>query len=164
MREILFRGKAVDSGEWVFGYYAELPEGDIGATLMTGTDELLCEDTAAYIISIETKQCPSFSPAYPIQVFDVDLCKVHRETVGQYTGLTDKNGKKIFERDIVNYTGMPKIYMIDFDEEFLHYSFFYYDKELKIIRCAGFVNKTDGKSIEVIGNIHDNPELLKVEK
>lgn len=89
---------------------------------------------------------------------------VDPETVGQYTGLTDKNGKKIFEGDIVNYVRMPKIYMIDFHEEFLHCSLFYYDKELKNIYYCGIVHKNDGKSIEVIGNIYDNPEFLRGEE
>lgn len=165
MREILFRGKRVDNGEWVYGYYTELPEGDIGATLMVGSDELLCEDTAAYIVSIETKQCPSFSPAYPIQVFDADLCKVCPETVGQYTGLTDKNGKKIFEGDII---------AIDEDSIYYHtasgpvrtykgmwVSFYLPDAHGR--DCYDELYRINAER-EVIGNIHDNPELLKEDK
>lgn len=136
MREILFRGKRVDNGKWIFGGYAKCNNRHY---ILTDID-LFCKEWVFKNI------------------------EVIPETVGQYTSFTDKNGKKIFEGDIVNYTGMPKIYMIDFHEEFLHCSLFYYDKELKNIYYCGIVHKNDGKSIEVIGNIHDNPELLEVEK
>lgn len=161
MREILFRGKRVDNGEWVFGYYTELPEGDIGGTLMAGTNELLCEDTAAYIISIETKQCPSFSPAYPIQVFDADWCKVRPQTVGQYTGLTDKNGKKIFEGDIMVAKGATRPFMIAWDG--LGWKMYMYDgKRIKYAYECNDIRYM--RSSEVIGNKWDNPELLEVKK
>lgn len=163
MREILFRGKCVDSGEWVFGYYTELPEGDIGATLMAGADELLCEDTADYIISIETKQCPSFSPAYPIQVFDVDWCKVRCQTVGQYTGFTDKNGKKIFEGDIVRFDYVND-YGNDTDEDFLisYMKGAFFAQQLGNIKSPP--NKLHIEESYVIGNKWDNPELLEMRK
>lgn len=129
MREILFRGKRTENGEWIEGMPCSDYRGGIDA----------------------------------IQAFNGGIYDIIPETVGQFTGLADKNGKKIFEGDIVNYTGMPKIYMIDFHEEFLHCSLFYYDKELKNIYYCGIVHKNDGKSIEVIGNIHDNPEFLRGE-
>ena len=125
MKEILFRGKEIKTGEWVYGFYLVLPMGE------------------TVILS------------------NKGYAKIEPETVGQYTGLTDKNGKRIFEGDIVNCTGMPRVYMIDFHEDFLHYSLFYYDKELKAIYYCGIVHKNDGKLIEVIGNIYDNPELLE---
>lgn len=162
MREILFRGKRVDNGEWVYGYYTELPEGDIGATLMGGSDELLCEDTAAYIVSIETMQYPLFSPAYPIQVFDADLCKVRPETVGQYTGLTDKNGKKIFEGDIIETSGLGykrRRYPVAFCD-----GFFGYQNEYDAIAFLDSEYPIPQENREVIGNIHDNSELLKEKK
>lgn len=75
---------------------------------------------------------------------------VRPETVGQYTGLTDKNGKKIFEGDIVKFG------------EYTYYV------EWKQDRCgfgyggrADRMLEIDGKHCEVVGNIHDNPELLK---
>ena len=143
MREILFRGKRVDNGEWVFGNFIEDKWGDDNGNTIYA---ILQDRVAPDIAELWT----------PVRVIP--------ETVGEYTGLTDKNGKKIFEGDIVNYVRMPKIYMIDFHEEFLHCSLFYYDKELKNIYYCGIVHKNDGKSIEVIGNIYDNPEFLRGEE
>lgn len=54
--------------------------------------------------------------------------------------------------------------MIDYNEDLMKYAFLYYHKELKNLYCGGFVSKTDGKSIEAIGNIHNNRELLGVKE
>ena len=131
MREILFRGKRVDNGEWV--------EGD----LLHG----YCKGNNEPCIASEEKQC---------------TFEVIPETIGQYTGLTDKQGKKIFEGDILNvhdalircdekyheFVGCISFgnasYRIDGDDRMTHYRWLDYE-------------------VEVIGNIHDNPELLEVQ-
>ena len=83
MREILFRGKRVDNGEWVYGYYfSEIEFGDNGGV------EHMYRETATqlhYIIAMEG---------------GADM--VFAETVSQYTGLDDMNGKKIFNRDTLD--------------------------------------------------------------
>lgn len=120
-REILFRGKRVNGGEWVYGM-----------TISNGT--------------IKRKANNVF-----FEVAENKWVGVHPETLGQYTGLTDKNGVKIFEGDIIS-IGEPNI------------------KYITIWRDAGLCAKQIGASsyigltywasdIEVLGNVIDNPEL-----
>lgn len=122
MREILFRGKRVDNGEWVYGNYA--------------------------FTDFDNKQYFIFqNKAFEHLVIP--------ETVGQYTGLTDKNGKKIFEGDIVEYqNGYGHIEWAQ-----LHGAFMCVEEN------GDYWEWLDNMyDIEVIGNIHDihdNPELLK---
>jgi uncharacterized phage protein (TIGR01671 family) len=119
MREILFRGKLKCDGEWVEGYY------------------LKKEENKHYMVD---KQEPFYSTPYFYEVIP--------ETVGQYTCLTDKNGKKIFEGDIVtNSCGIKETVE------------FYKGRYYPFIAFPEY-NCWDEKECEVIGNIHDNPELL----
>ena len=81
------------------------------------------------------------------------LYAVIPETVGQYTGLTDKNGKKIFEGDIINIV-YPDTIVRNAVINYVGASF-YGDNRFDLWELDGYI------SLEVIGNIHDNPELLK---
>ncbi len=129
MREILFRGKRVDNGEWVEGSLIVLDDGEcrIATSCLQGYDDNLL-DVCAY--------------------------KVDPATVGQYTGLTDKNGKRIFEGDIVEYEDeYGKIVYSVHEARFM----IYFDTW-----CTDF-DHIYGSEVEVIGNIHDNPELLEVQ-
>lgn len=125
MREILFRGKRVDNGKWITGYYFHYET---------------CHEH--FIITDMSYDMPDMEQVIP-------------ETVGQYTGLTDKNGKKIFEGDIVQYDKDGATYEIVFAEDCGITKFcsrFIPDGTL------GYVNQRRDK---VIGNRWDNPELLQ---
>lgn len=129
MREILFRGKRKDNGEWIYGYYCVF-NGMIHC-IYTSYAETDCGDI------------------YP------DYYEVDPETVGQYTGHTDKNGVKIFEGDIVRYG--DTIHEVVFEQRngTAYFGLVYSESE-----TLPFGHYQDLRQIEVIGNIHDNPELL----
>jgi len=135
MRDILFRAKTVDNNEWVCGYYAN------------------CHND-----SLENNTTGNFIIEYPDKYHEI-----YTDTIGQYAGRCDKNGKRIFEGDIVktNYFGKDYGEGRNFDE---------YDTYVVEWVDSGFCmkNKTgiyglfkDDESIEVIGNIYENKELLE---
>ena len=144
MREILFRGKCVDTGVWYEGYYIQLHK--------TTHCCLGCPDPDNDIHQIVFERMTDWE--LPNQHYRVD---VDPETVGQFTGLTDKNGKNIFEWDIVRCIRT----FCDGKEMIGH--IIYKDccfcvKEKKDINQPAMDLCSD---FEVIGNIHDNPELLE---
>ncbi len=136
MREILFRGKS-NSTNPKYAYYNDWIYGD----LMTNYDKQFIHPKVN-IFRIEHYL------AKMVVSHEVDP-----ETVGQFTGLTDKNGTKIFEDDIVELpTG--EIGIIQWSED---------EAKFEILYEESILTNFDeywGKDLEVIGNIHDNPELL----
>lgn len=149
-REILFRGKRVDNGEWVEGYYTELPIGSLAATIFSNDDEIVCEDTASYIISVFTKQHSNYSNSCPLEAVECEKYEIAPETIGQYTGLTDRNGVKIFEGDIIKGKG-GIVYAVEYSQNIAGY----------ISRGFGVLSRPcmnigTMKYYEAIGNIHDN--------
>lgn len=133
MREILFRGKRLDNGEWVYGSFLQVEHEDGSFT------------TAIF----HKKDAGGDAEVAP-------------STVGQYTGLKDKNGKRIFEGDILRSR---------------HDNLYPYDESIEVVkwfRNGWYIQQgeyppdaMDGDGVipcsEVIGNIHDNPELLEEE-
>ena len=134
MRDFLFRGKRKDNGEWVTGFYVHYDD--------TKDNH---KDDCDYIVGIHTGEHFPFFEVLP-------------ETIGQYTGKTDKNGKKIFEGDIVKtdkFSEPNKQYIIKYDLQFG--AFIGQDR----YNCYFVTFDGDSDEFEVIGNIHDNPKLLK---
>lgn len=137
MREILFRGKAINRNE---GYHrTKYKNGDWVYGLLTRLYDERFE----------------FLPVEMTNTDGISGIEIDYKTVGQYTGLTDKNGTKIFEGDICskfsNYQGKRFYFPIIFEEGL----FF-----AKYSETAGMPLCDICEKIEVIGNIHDNPELL----
>lgn len=86
---------------------------------------------------------------------------LYSETVGQFTGLLDKNGKKIFEGDVVSLEGwMPKEMQICFIEG----AFCLANKKGEYVSDIHYIQHAGIKCAEIIGNIYDNPELLEVKR
>lgn len=132
MREILFRGKRTDNGEWVYGNYYHCCGTAYGATF--------------------------------IVVNDFGFIEVIPHTVGQYTGLTDMNGKKIFEGDLMAFRPLKCVVEVVWDGiGWKTFSRFLGGK----IRLADATERYDihtMRTFEVVGNKWDNPELLEVKK
>lgn len=130
MREILFRGKRLDNGEWETGSLMKV-------TVAERTYFLIFGDGFAY--DAESMKALAHGCVDP-------------DTVGQYTGLTDKNGKRIFEGDILDVNGYA--YACRWDEGNVEFGIYNQYESIGIVYIGAF-------NSEVIGNIHDNPELLE---
>lgn len=146
MREIVFRGKDIDNKGWVYGALVQQQGHPLG------------EKT--FIISYLNYQHGDFSEAV---IHEIDPA-----TVGQYTGLVDKNGKRIFEGDIIQYDDNNDISNWCRGEKAVVFCL----PGRFVARMAPFnearftnqnyINEDFSDVCEVIGNIYDNPELLGV--
>ena len=139
MRIILFRGKRIDSGEWEYGN----------------------------CVFTENKVCLIYNQTHSI---DLQGFTVEENSVGQYTGLTDKNGTRVFEGDILKIINK---YQSPFDDDTNEYTdittdVVHFDDEGLCFSYgkSPFLCVVDNVTAEyeVIGNIHDNPELLEVKE
>lgn len=128
MKENLFHGKRKNNGEWVEGYYCAF--NGVSHRIYTGYAET---------------DCGEFYP---------DYYEVIPETVGQYTELPDKNGRPIFEGNIIRDTETSEVGKICFDTDTAR---FVIEFEKMIVDFSDYNNG----DVEVIGNIYDNPELIK---
>lgn len=133
-REILFRGKRADNGEWVYGYFVKYQPS-----------------------ANEDKWVVGIVPDYASALY---LIEVDNETISRYAGLTDKNGVKIFEGDqcIVTRVGTLAYGVITFCQG----CFVFKENDTgNLLRLCDV--EINGYKIRVQGNIHDNPELPKGE-
>ena len=137
MREILFKAKRIDNGEWVEGFLIkDLHEEEWYIGFLFGGG-----------------------------AHDTDVVQINSETICQYTGLTDKNGNKIWENDVVVYDNSPySIYCEPHTGQIVHrngclcYKFLLYGS----VTYKSFLSDDFFEiKCKVIGNIFDNPELVK---
>ena len=135
MREILFRGQQRKKGEKV-----RLDGSPVESSWFYGNGVLQSRGQSSIIYQTE----PVFSKH-----------SVYSDTLGQYTGVTDKNGTKIFEGDIVRYG--DTIHEVVFEQRngTAYFGLVYSESE-----TLPFGHYQDLRQIEVIGNIYDNPELI----
>ena len=156
MREILFRGKRADNGEWVYGHLLEQNTPDCHSYIVM-----------SIIAELDNRH---------IEIMEFDINEVIPETVGQFTGLTDKNGVRIFEGDILR--GFEYPFCSNINGEFNYFAEIVWFDDSSAFGTYTFKNpKSNVRGIsegntdyleyfnadkwEVIGNIHDNPELLE---
>ncbi len=137
MREILFRGKRNDNGEWIEGYYSGIIDdysGEEDCVIFPLQDTRINGDGAVE-----------------------DYCFVVPETVGQFTGVTDRNGKKIFEFDIVKRG--DRIWIIEYNVKYAQFVMkTFTERGVFWIRSFDLI---PSEWCEVIGNKFDNPKLIK---
>lgn len=154
MREILFRGKSENDGQWV--------EGSLVITTIEPAD-----DAPIKHYHIEDMTIGAFPNEFQSGLSET----VDPATVGQFTGMTDKDGRKAFEHDVIMHHFSYAVGVIKYgeyrnpwgDDSYTGHVGFYVDwvtgEEHKFLRKdLGYWLKTT----QIVGNIHDNPELLEV--
>lgn len=129
-REIKFRGRRIDNGEWVYG------------DLIHGVGHKFGK---AYILPM------AVNLAYLPGCHHLDGYDVHPESVGQFTGLHDKNGNEIYEGDVIQLGSIKA-------KIFWHNGSFHIG--LNPNEGANVFNQERASRFEIIGNIYQNPELL----
>ena len=143
MRTIKFRGKAIPCNEWVYGSYVK----------MENETKTIQRHAIMDVADTDNKFIKSGKD------YQMSLSVVEKNTIGQFTCLHDKNGKEIYEGDIVKYLSYAR-------EEVGYIGFHARSASFRVIAehtDYGIGNRGElhELELEVIGNIYDNPELLK---
>lgn len=135
-RHILFRAKRKDNGEWVYGYYA------------TQSNHACFQSELKYTSFILKDEFMDWG------LGGLAEYEVIPESVGQFTGLTDKNGNKIFEGDIVK--------CLSLENGYVNKEVYYAEDRARFVlgSLGSDYDFEEYINVEVIGNIYDNPELL----
>ena len=136
MREILFKAKRKDNGEWIEGYY------------------VYCRKRH-YILQVLNK-------AIGFDEREYEWVEVDPDTICQYTGLTDKNGKKIWENDILK-ANLDESYPEDITYIKILWNEYRFCTNENYSTDIEALEKWDAEHFQVCGNIFDNAELLEVE-
>lgn len=145
-REIIFRGKRVDNGEWVYG-----------RGLQQCKDELGNEIVAIFTDIVKSEKYIKKEGRYTLYYMPVKA-----ETLGQHTGLKDKNGKQVFEGDILRLTGSTSNLTVEV---------VYNEEDTSFVLKLTSINEVSARTLGswlslgyecvIIGNVYDNPELMK---
>lgn len=136
MREILFKGKRLDNGEWIIGHLLRYDDGR--ARIVPNNTDIFCFEKDESIIQTVAH-------------------RVAPETVRQYTNFIDKNGKKIFEGDILSVCNSKAfLFVVE------------WNGNQYVLKCTSngvsdnILNVIESpKDVKIVGNIYDNPELIK---
>lgn len=134
-RPIKFRSKRLDNGEWVYGHYADYIHPDCGI--------------------------PSPSIIYPLPDCGNMIVAVNPSTTGQFTGLMDRHGTEIYEGDILQWSENGcKSNPMEVVVKYGAFGYLYYGFHSLVgnTNFTFYLKGTDSR-FEIIGNIHDNPEL-----
>ena len=148
MREILFRGKQIADGEWVTG------------SIWIEEGRVFIVGKIRYYPDTRDWDTMEYYETHPHYV--TSKIRIVQETVGQYTGLVDKNGNKIFEGDILKYTPRPNCeiyYKVIWQQEYSRFALVQWSTHKYQLYEWAELEKVK-YMCEVIGNIHDDPELL----
>jgi len=135
MREIKFRGKRIDNGEWIIGSLVQAPNDDLNSAYISIDKFASYDERVGYF---NDRSMSILSRYFPINPY----------TICQFTGLYDKKGQEIYEGDIVEY-GVDA-------------SAVFYEGGACCLKKDVWFSDNEAQHFNVIGNVHDNPELLEV--
>lgn len=149
MREILFKGKRIDNGEWVEGYYYKMSE-----TTYCFKEDYERKPVSEHHYILQERMTDWGLPNQIVQI------EIDSETLCQFTGLCDKNGKKVWENDILM-AHLDESYPEDATYETVEWNVAGWVTHETDSTDRQYLDEFDLEHYEAIGNIFDNPELAQ---